>query len=80
MADNWDSIYKEVPLEISLPEPLPPISHLLVYYVTDAGETVADSVRIDAKPCLKNQVCLVIIMKTVNDPSISAQHLDQFQH
>ena len=58
MADNFESIQKEVQLEINLPEPLPPISHLLVYYVTNTGETVADSVRIDANPCLKNQVCL----------------------
>ena len=58
MVDSLESVYKEVQLEVNLPEVLPPISSLLAYYATDDGEVVADSVRIDAQPCLKNQVYL----------------------
>ncbi len=43
-------------LEVRTREPLPPVSHLVAYYVTQDGETVADTLRIDAQPCLNNQV------------------------
>ncbi len=35
---------------------VPPEARVLVYYVTPDGETVSDSVRVDAAPCLENEV------------------------
>ena len=43
-------------LDVVTSHPLPPVTHLMLYYVTDAGEVVADVIRLDASPCYDHKV------------------------
>ncbi|XP_076341788.1 alpha-2-macroglobulin-like protein 1 [Tachypleus tridentatus] len=55
------------------PQPsMAPIARLLVYYVREDGETVADSVEFAVKKCLKNKVGLEFQKTTVSPGSSTA--------
>ena len=47
---------RSFPLTIRLPEPMTSSGKVIMYYVTSAGEMVADSIILKAEPCLQNQV------------------------
>jgi len=42
--------------EITVTPAMSPISRVLVYYVREDGETVADSMNVNIKKCLQNKV------------------------
>ena len=42
--------------EIAVTPAMSPVSRVLVYYVREDGETVADSINVNIKKCLQNKV------------------------
>ena len=45
-----------MPLQIFVDHKMSPLAHLLVYYIREDGETVADSIEFNIEKCFENKV------------------------
>ena len=59
-SENIADRLSNVELSIAVTSDMSPTFSLLLFYVRDDGETVADSMQFTVQPCFDNEVCVCL--------------------
>ena len=59
-SENIADRLSNVELSIAVTSDMSPTFSLLLFYVRDDGETVADSMQFTVQPCFDNEVCVCV--------------------